>query len=65
VTSLPANDTVSAWLYQPFASAARLAAAAVAGGVASYFSGRLDAPTLPALSVHEPLTVALALSGPE
>jgi hypothetical protein len=65
VTSLPPNDTVNGWLYQPFASAARLAAAAVTGAVASYFSGRLATPTLPALSVHEPPTAALPLSGPE
>ena len=63
VASLPAKLTVSGWLYQPFVSAARLAAAVAVGAVASYLSGRLAVATLPALSVQEPLTVALGLSG--
>ena len=35
VASVPVKATLSAWLYQPFASAGRLGAAATAGGVLS------------------------------
>ena len=64
VTSVPENRTVSALLYQPFAFGARLGSALAAGGVESYLKGRFAAPTLPALSVHEPTAVATELSGP-
>jgi hypothetical protein len=42
----------------------RPAAALAVGEVASYFSGRLAVPTLPALSVQEPPTDVFPLSGP-
>ncbi len=64
VASLPATLMVSGWLYQPLLSAGRLALAVAVGGVESYLSGRFAVPTLPALSVQEPPTVALSLSGP-
>ena len=64
MASLPEKLIVSGWLYQPLLSAARLAAAVAVGAVESYLSGRFAVPTLPALSVQEPLTVALSLSGP-
>jgi hypothetical protein len=64
VASLAEKLIVSAWLYQPLLSAARLALAFAVGGVASYLRGRLAVVTLPALSVQEPPTVALSLSGP-
>ena len=61
---MPENVTESEWLYQPFASGPRLAVAVVAGAVASYLNDRLAPLTFPALSVQEPLTVTLAVSGP-
>jgi hypothetical protein len=64
VASVPATLTVSGWLYQPLVSAARLAPAVAAGGVASYLRGRLAVARLPALSVQEPPTEVLPLSGP-
>jgi hypothetical protein len=64
VASLPEKLIVSAWLYQPLLSAARLALAVAAGGVASYLKGRLAVVTLPALSVQEPPTDVFPLSGP-
>jgi hypothetical protein len=52
-------------LYHPFASAARAGAAETFGGVASYSKDRVfGEETLPALSVHVPLTDADAESGP-
>jgi hypothetical protein len=57
--------TVSAWLYQPFLSAIRDGVAVAWGAVASYFSPYDAEPLLPALSVHEPFTAPVALSGPE
>jgi hypothetical protein len=35
VASVPENTTLSAWLYQPFASGGRLGAAVTAGSVLS------------------------------
>jgi hypothetical protein len=64
VVSVPATLTVSGWLYQPLVSAGRLAVAVAVGGVASYLRGLLAVVTLPALSVQEPLTDVLPLSGP-
>jgi hypothetical protein len=64
VASVPEKPTVSAWLYQPLLSAGRLPVAVAAGGVASYLKGRLAVVTLPALSVQEPPTEVLPLSGP-
>ncbi len=61
VASLPATLMVSAWLYQPLLSAGRLGLAVAVGGVESYLSGRFAVPTLPALSVQVPLTVALVV----
>ena len=66
VASVPENDTPTGWLYQPFESAARAAAALTDGGVASYLSGNeAGALTLPALSVQVPETLAEPPSGPE
>lgn len=65
VASEPVNDTATAWLYQPFASGARAGLALTLGGVASYLRLNVEgALTLPALSVHVPLTVVPPLSGP-
>ena len=64
VASVAAKLTVNGWLYQPLASAARLEVAVAAGGVESNFSWTPATPTLPALSVQEPATVAPELSGP-
>ena len=65
VASEPANDTPTAWLYQPFVSGGRAGLALTLGGVASYLRLNVEgALTLPALSVQVPLTVALPLSGP-
>src|SRR5436190_1378138 len=65
IPSVPLKDTVSAWLYQPLESALRPGVAVTDGGVASYLSPKSTEPTLPALSVHVPLTVAAPLSGVE
>ena len=63
--SEPAQLMVTAWLYQPFASGVRLALAVTAGEVSSNLSGKeIDEPVFPALSVHVPLRVAFAESGP-
>jgi hypothetical protein len=51
-------------LYQPFAFAARDAAAVAWGAVESYFNGRDAAPVLPAWSRHVPPMEVEALSGP-
>ena len=66
VASPPENETVSAWLYQPFESAPRAGVAATpVGALASYCNGNDAEPTFPALSVQEPVTAALPSSGPE
>ena len=57
--------TVSEWLYQPFASAGRPAAAVATGAVPSYLRPKALVPLwLPARSLQVPLTEAAALSGP-
>src|SRR5437762_5013652 len=64
--SVPVKETPRAWLYQPFESGTRAGTAiAPVGAVASYWSPNEAVPTLPALSVHVPLTDALAESGLE
>ena len=66
VRSLPEYVTVTAWLYQPLASMGRDALPPLfCGAVASYLSENGAWPVLPALSVQEPVTLAVALSGPE
>src|SRR5438094_3592593 len=65
VPSVPENATVSAWLYQPFESAAREGVPATDGAVESYWNEAVAGSTLPALSVQEPLTEVLPVSGPE
>jgi hypothetical protein len=63
--SEPAQLIVTAWLYQPFASGLRLALAKMAGAVSSNLSGKeIDELVFPALSVHVPVGVAFAESGP-
>ena len=63
---MPAKPTVSAWLYQPFESGARLGVAVTTGPVASYWKLKaLLALVLPARSRHVPLTVPVGSSGPE
>ena len=52
-------------MYQPFASGARLAAAATPGAVESYWSANVPPRVLPATSVQIPVTEAVAESGPE
>ena len=64
VASPPEKLTVSGAVYQPAAFAGRLGAAVTCGAVASYLSGREPASLFPALSRHEPLTVAAEASGP-
>ena len=60
-----ANETVSARLNQPFASAARSADATAWGAVASYLNETAAAALrLPARSVQVPEREALASSGP-
>src|SRR5215212_6662089 len=65
VASVPLKEIESAWLYQPFASAARDAAAVTCGAVASYFSATWPFCVFPALSRHAPATAVEAASGPE
>ena len=65
VASLPVKVTATAWLYQPFESAARPALDPVTcGAVASYLSPSEAAPTFPALSEQVPPSEAPAVSGP-
>ena len=60
-----ANEIVSAWLNQPFASAARSVDATACGAVESYLNEiAAGALRLPARSVHVPEREALASSGP-
>src|SRR5205823_1726506 len=64
-TSPPLKLTATAWLYQPFESAARPAFDPVTcGAVASYLSPSEAAPTFPALSEQVPPSEAPAVSGP-
>ena len=65
VVSVPAKETVSAALYQPFAFGWREAVAVVCGGVASYFSAYARGETFPARSRHAPETDVVTASGPE
>src|SRR5207248_1750987 len=65
VPSVPENETVSWWLYQPFASGPRPSVAEASGAVESYASGNAAVPRLPAWSWHEPFTEPVPLSGPE
>src|SRR5215467_11565754 len=55
VPSVPENETVSGWLYQPFESAGREGVPATVGAVESYWNEAVAGSTLPALSVQEPL----------
>ena len=66
VASLPLKWTATGWLNQPFASAGlSVDAPETAGGVASYWNETFCAvETLPAASVHVPVTDADAESGP-
>jgi hypothetical protein len=66
VASVPDVVHATAWLYQPFESAARPKAVDADGAVASYLNvaEAAAADTLPALSVHVPLTVRPVPSGP-
>ena len=63
VPSEPWKVTVTAWLNQPFASAARAVAVAV-GRVVSYFTGCDAEDVLPAWSRQVPATVVPVVSGP-
>ena len=56
---------MSGALNQPCAFAARDGVADACGAVASYFSTTERGATFPARSRQEPLTAAVALSGPE
>ena len=66
IGSAPAKAIVTAWLYQPLASAARPGVPPVTvGAVASYLRANPSgALTLPARSVHVPAGEAAVLSGP-
>jgi hypothetical protein len=64
--SMPENETVSAWLYQPFASGPRDGVAVTEGPSSSNWNVDATGPLVfPALSLHVPLTEAPPLSGPE
>src|SRR5436190_23838135 len=66
VASAPENETVSAWLYQPFASGWRAGLAVREGPAESYLSPNIEvALRLPGLSMQVPLTDAAPVSGPE
>jgi hypothetical protein len=62
--SLPAQPTVSAWLYQPSESGERVGLATTVGAVESYWSGNVAPAVFPAWSVQLPVGAALPLSGP-
>ena len=66
VASDPAQLIPTAWLYQPFLSGVRVAAAETpVGAVSSYLSGKATVELVfPALSVQVPLLDALPSSGP-
>ena len=65
IASLPVKLTPREWLYQPFTSDARAGEAVTCGAVASYLRPNwLEELPLPARSPQDPLTVAVALSGP-
>src|SRR5436190_20088655 len=65
--SLPWKAKVTGWLYQPFESAGRSAAAPVTDGAVSSYLMTTGAPSAvsPAPFVQLPGTAASALSGPE
>ena len=65
VPSAPAKLTFSDRLYQPFESGERPGVALTEGADPSYFSPNVFEVVLPALSVQEPVTEAVASSGPE
>ncbi|MGZ4332861.1 MAG: hypothetical protein ACXVRJ_01120 [Gaiellaceae bacterium] len=66
VASLPLNETETAWLYQPLASAPRAGVAVTDGPVESYWNPKAAAElTLPATSTHVPAIEAEPSSGPE
>ena len=60
--SVPTNETVNAWLYQPFASGFRPAAAVTAGAVASYLRPNAFEVTFP-LFGHLRLGFRLSATG--
>ncbi len=62
--SAPVKATVNGWLCQLPLSGAGSAAATPVGPVASYLNAKLPPPVLPAWSVHDLLTLAVASSGP-
>ena len=64
IASVPANETVSAAVYQPAGFAARDGVAVTAGAVASYLNDSEPKPMLPAASLQLPDTAAVAESGP-
>jgi hypothetical protein len=65
VPSLPLQLIPTAWLYHPFWSGPRAAAAEMpVGAVESYLSGKDADAELPARSVQEPLGAAPVESGP-
>jgi hypothetical protein len=63
--SVPEKETETARLYQPFESDGREAVPDTRGAVESYRNEAVAASTLPALSVQEPFTEALPVSGLE
>src|SRR5436190_1404052 len=66
VASFPWKAMLTEWFHQPFLSAARDGAAPVTfGAVASYLIEVVPVFELPATSRQSPLTVPVALSGPE
>ena len=62
---MPEKSTDSWWLYHPFESGPRLAAADGVGAVESYASANAPLMMLPALSRQVPGNDAVAESGPE
>jgi hypothetical protein len=62
---MPAKLTFSGRLYQPFESGERAGVPLTEGAVASYLRPNVRDVVFPALSVHEPVTEAVASSGPE
>jgi len=65
VASAPGNETESWWLYQPFSSGDRSGFGDPAdGAVASYPNVAAPPAVLPATSLHVPVTLADAESGP-
>jgi hypothetical protein len=65
VASLPLQVIPSGWLNQPAWSGPRAGVAFTEGSVSSNLNGKLAAAeVLPALSVHVPVALAVAESGP-